>query len=312
MDIDYLNAHAIPLFDAKGCNANAVAEYVLSCLFVLSEQHGLELGGKSVGLIGCGHVGTRLRHLLRIIGLETRVYDPFIKDQDNRFIFQDLDNVLSSDIITLHVPLTTTGEYPTAKMVERNFLKQLNTDVIFINTARGGVVNEPDLIDFARQNRASHLVLDVWDNEPYINDELVGLSSLATSHIAGYSAAARLNATHRIYEQVRRWFDINLSTAAGILITGESAELNLSGFGRAVDAIRTAVLASYDVRGDCAALRGMREVEPDKRGVFFDSLRMDYPSRREFHELQVTLSADQGLISDKLSALGFSIKTPSK
>ncbi len=312
VDLDYLNARAIPLFDAKGCNANAVAEYVLSCLFVLSEQHGVELQGKSVGIIGCGHVGARLRHLLHTVGVETRVYDPFIKDENDYFIFRDLDSVLSSDVITLHVPLTTTGEYPTAQMVGRNFLGRLKTDVIFINTARGGVVNEQDLIEFARQNRMSHLLLDVWDNEPYIDDELFGLATLATPHIAGYSAAARLNATRLVYEQVCGWFDINPTADAGILFPGESAELNLSGFERATDAIRTAVLASYDVRSDCAALTGLRDIEPDKRGAFFASLRVEYPFRREFPALRVVLSDNQGLLGDKLSSLGFSIKTSSE
>ena len=160
--LDYLNSRSIPLFDAKGCNANAVAEYVLSCLFVLSEQYGIELEGKTVGIIGCGHVGARLRYLLNIVGLETRVYDPFIRDENDRFIFRDLESVLSADVITLHVPLTTSGEYPSAQMVERNFLGRLKQDVIFINTARGGVVNEQDLVGFAREHQTSRLVLDVW------------------------------------------------------------------------------------------------------------------------------------------------------
>ena len=310
VDINYLDARAIPLFNAKGCNANSVAEYVLSCLFVLSEQFGVELQGRTAGIIGCGNVGARLRSLLHIIGMETRVYDPFIRDENGSFVYRDLDNVLSSDVITLHVPLTITGEYPTAQMVRRNFLDRLNQDVIFINTARGGVVNERDLIGFASQNGSCRLVLDVWDNEPCINDELFALASLATPHIAGYSAQARMNATRLVYEQVCGWFDVS-ATADAVILADETAELNLSGFDETLDAVRTAVLASYDVRSDCAALQGLAEIEPHERGVFFDSLRTDYPSRREFPALRVALSENQGLIGEKLSALGFSIKTAS-
>ena len=334
VDIDYLDTREIPLFDAKGCNANSVAEYVLSCLFVLSEQFGVELEGKTAGIIGCGHVGARLRSLLHIIGMETRGYDPFIRDENNSYPYRDLDSVLCSDIITLHVPLTTTGEYPTAQMVDRQFLGRLKNDVIFINTARGAAVNERDLIDFAKQNRECRLVLDVWDNEPLINDELFALASLATPHIAGYSAQAKLNATRLVYEQVCRWLDVHAAADAvtnrqdrrfarpqaavrlrprmgAVTLADENAELNLSGFDDAPDAVRTAVLASYDVRSDCAALKGLAEIEPDKRGAFFDSLRTDYPSRREFPTLTVALSENQGLIGEKLSALGFSIKTAS-
>ena len=354
VDLDCLNARAIPLFDAKGCNANAVAEYVLSCLFVLSEQYGLEPDGKTAGIIGCGHVGARLRYLLNTTGLETRIYDPFIRDENGCFIFRDLESVLSADIITLHVPMTTTGEYPTAQMVDRRFLGRLKRDVILINTARGGVVHEQDLIDFARRNRASHLVLDVWKNEPCINNELFGLASLATPHIAGYSARARLNATRLVHEKVCKLFDVHPSADAvtnrqdrrfvrpqaavrlrpgmgavtsrqdrrfarpqaavrlrpgmgAVTLPDEGAELDLSGFEEAPDAIRTAVLAAYDVRSDCAALREIEDVEPASRGDFFTSLRTDYPFRREFSEMQVVLPENQGSMRDRLSSLGFGI-----
>lgn len=308
VDIDYLDTREIPLFDAKGCNANSVAEYVLSCLFVLSEQFGVELEGKTAGIIGCGHAGARLRSLLQIIGMETRVFDPFIRDENNSYPYRDLDSVLCSDIITLHVPLTTTGEYPTAQMVDRQFLGRLKNDVIFINTARGAAVNERDLSDFARQNRECRLVLDVWDNEPLINNELFALTSLATPHIAGYSAQAKLNATRLVYEQVCRWLDVH-AAADAVTLANEDAELNLTRFDETSDAVRTAVLASYDVRSDCAALIGLTEVEPHERGAFFDSLRTDYPSRREFPALRVALSDNQDPIGKKLAALGFSIKT---
>ncbi len=309
VDTGYLDTRAVPLFNAKGCNANSVAEYVLSCLFVLSEQFGIGLEGKTAGIIGCGHVGARLRSLLHVTGMETRVYDPFIRDENGRFVFRDLDSVLSSDIITLHVPLTTAGEYPSAHMVDRQFLGRLKNDVIFVNTARGGVVNERDLVDFARNNGACRLVLDVWDNEPDINDDLFALAALATPHIAGYSAQARLNATRRVYEQVCGYFDVD-ATADAVILADDDAELNLSGFDGVADAVRTAVLASYDVRSDCAALNGLAATEPHKRGALFNSLRTDYPSRREFPALRVALSDHQGVIGETLSALGFSIKPP--
>ena len=282
----------------------------MSCLFVLSEQFGVELEGKSAGIVGCGNVGARLRHLLHVLGIETRVYDPFITDGNGCFVFRDLDSVLSSDIISLHVPLTTTGAYPTVQMVDRQFLGRLNNDVIFINTARGAVVNERDLIDFAGRNRMCRLALDVWDNEPFINDELFALASLATPHIAGYSAQARLNATRLVYEQVCGLFGVH-ATADTVILADENAELSLSGFDEALDAVRSAVLASYDVRSDCAALKGLAETARENRGIFFNSLRTDYPSRREFPALRVALSDDQELLGEKLSALGFSVKTPS-
>ena len=307
VDLDYLDSRDIPLFDAKGCNANSVAEYVLSCLLVLSEQYGLELEGRTAGIIGCGHVGARLRYLLRVIGIETRVYDPFIRDEHNSCPFRNLDQVLSSDVISLHVPLTTTGEFPTAKMVGRDFLGRLKRDVIFINTARGGVVDEQALIDFARENRASRLVLDVWDNEPDINIELLNMSALATPHVAGYSARGKLNATRMVYEQVCAWAGVPAAAAEDIVFPGEDMEFNLSGSDNPVEAVRLAALACYDVRTDCAAFREIETVDADNRSNFFTSARTDYPYRREFSDLQVALPGNDGDIRDKLSGLGFDV-----
>lgn len=309
VDTDYLATRDIPLFDAKGCNANSVAEFVLSCLFVLSEQYGVELEGRTAGIIGCGNVGARLRHLLHAIGFETRVYDPFIRDEHNAYPFQDLAHVLSSDIISLHVPYTSTGEYPTAQMVGRDFLGRLRRDVIFINSARGRVVNERALIDFARENQSSRLVLDVWAGEPEINDELFRLATLATPHIAGYSSRAKLNATRLVYEKLCKWFDMPALADTVISLPAGNAEIKLSGFNREFEAIRTAVLAAYDVRSDCAALREIESIDPEVRGDFFTSLRADYPFRREFAELQVILPEQPGLVRPRLSALGFTVKT---
>ena len=306
-DLDYLDSRNIPLFDAKGCNANSVAEYVLSCLFILSEQYGVELEGKTAGIIGCGHVGARLRYLLQVIGIETRVYDPFIRDKHNSYPYRDLDQVLSADVVSLHVPFTTTGEFPTAKMVGREFLGKLKEDVIFINTARGGVVNERALIDFARENQASRLVLDVWDNEPDINIELLSMSALATPHVAGYSARGKLNATRMVYEQVCAWAGAPAAAAEDIVFPGEDMEFNLSGFDNPVEAVSLAALACYDVRTDCAAFREIQAVDADNRSDFFTSARTDYPYRREFSDLRVVLPGNDSDIRDKLSGLGFDV-----
>ena len=307
-DLDYLDSRDIPLFDAKGCNANSVAEYVLSCLLVLSEQYGVELEGKTAGIIGCGHVGARLRYLLRVIGIETRVYDPFIRDEHNSYPFRDLDQVLSSDIVSLHVPLTTTGEFPTAKMVGQEFLGRLKQNVIFINTARGGVVNERALIDFARENQASRLALDVWDNEPDINIELLNISALATPHVAGYSARGKLNATHMVYEQVCAWAGVPAMAADDTIFPGENMELDLSGIDNPIEAVRLAALACYDVRTDCAAFREIETVAGDSRSEFFTSARTDYPFRREFSDLRVILSGNNAAVREKLSGMGFDIR----
>lgn len=308
VDRAYLHSRKIPLFSARGCNARSVAEYVLSCLFVLSEQYRVDLEGKSAGIIGCGHVGGQLQDLLRLLGITTRVYDPFIRDENGRFSFRDLERVLRSDIISLHVPLTVSGEYPTARMVDGELLGRLKADAILINTARGAVVHEQDLIDFAGHNPDSRLVLDVWDNEPDINIELLRHAALATPHVAGYSARAKLNATRMVYEQVCAWAGAPAAATDDITLPGENMEFDLSGFDRPIDAAGLAVLACYDVRTDCAAFREMETIAGDSRSDFFTSARTDYPFRREFSDLRVVLSGNDAAVHEKLSGMGFDIR----
>ena len=310
VDHDYLRARAIPLFPAKGSNARAVAEYVLSCLFVLSEQCGLDLESRTVGIVGCGHVGGELRRLLQLLKIGTRVYDPFIRDEHGCFGFRDLEYVLASDVISLHVPLTVRGEYPTTGMVDRTFLHRLSNHVTFINTARGGVVNERDLIEFATRNPQIKLVLDVWADEPYINPGLLNLTALATPHVAGYSARAKFNATRMVYERVCAWAGAKPVSTDGMgmgIFKGEDPELHLSGFSNPIEAIRTAALACYDVRTDCVALREINALEPAARGDFFTSLRADYPFRREFSDVRLHLSDTDRTVHTKLSGLGFTV-----
>ena len=171
------------------------------------------------------------------------------------------------------------------------------------------MADERELLRFAKRNPASRLALDVWDNEPCINQELLAAATMATPHIAGYSLEARLNATRRVYEQARDFFGLPARSPEVSLPPREKAELRLDKFGDDMEAARTAVLAAYDARRDCAALREMMNLEPTQRGAFFSSLRANYAHRREFSSLRLRLPGTAGVLSAKLSQLGFETQT---
>jgi len=127
IDLGYLERNNIGFAHAKGSNARSVAEYVLSSLFVLADQHDFKFKDKTVGIIGCGEVGSRVIELLEILGVKTIINDPPLKDalenneQENNSgaseKYCDLQELLSADIITLHVPLTSDGPYPTQNLL---------------------------------------------------------------------------------------------------------------------------------------------------------------------------------------------------
>jgi len=145
VDLDYLRQNNIGFTHAKGSNARSVAEYVLSSLFVLADQHDFKFKDKTVGIIGCGEVGSRVVKLLETIGVKTIMNDPPLKAESGNEQYRDLHEVFSADIITLHVPLTKDGPCPTFNLLDEKFLSQLNDNVILLNTARGGVINEAAL-----------------------------------------------------------------------------------------------------------------------------------------------------------------------
>ncbi len=319
IDSDYLQRNNIGFADAKGSNARSVAEYVLSSLFVLADQHDFKLKEKTVGVIGCGEVGSRVVELLETMGVQTIMNDPPLKDAPGNDIHEnnvstgeqycDLQEVLLADIITLHVPLTEDGSYPTQQMVNSGFLDKLNDDVILLNTSRGSVIDEVALRAHIESHHNMKVVLDVWENEPDIDTDLLTHTSIGTPHIAGYSIDAKLRATEMIFRSMCEFFKLNAVWQAAIELPNDNMpELNMNVDVDDEDAIQMAILTSYDVRGDSAALRCLPEINIEQRGRFFDELRENYPVRREFTATAIRLPEDKKILAKKLRQMGFIVK----
>jgi len=315
IDLKYLQQNNIGFAHAKGSNARSVAEYVLSSLFVLADQHDFKLKDKTVGLIGCGEVGSRVVAMLETIGVQTIINDPPLKDalvndQGAGERYRDLQELLSADIITLHVPLTEDGPYPTQKLVDADFLAKLNNDVILINTARGGVIDEIALKKHLDNHREMKVVLDVWEGEPEIDIDLLSRVEIGTHHIAGYSTDAKYKASEMVFHAICGFYKLDITRQSKIKIPETSLPaLGLSPDMSEEDAIQMAILASYDVRSDAASLRRLPEITMEQRGRYFDELRKNYPVRREFSSTVIKLSDSQKILAKKLRQLGFNVKT---
>jgi len=305
VDTDYLDANGIGFFYAPGSNARSVAEYVLSSLFVLAEQNDFSLCDKTIAIIGCGQVGSCMLEFAQALGLRYFINDPPLKDETGSTDYCDLDEALSADIVTMHVPLTDEGDYPTRRMVNAEFLARLKSDVIFINTSRGEVVDETALKEFIDNNKTSSVVQDVWSGEPDIDADLLARVVIGTPHIAGYSLDGKLRATMMLFKQVCDYLDVCAEPPPKPEMPfTETSRVRLD---EDDDAIKFAVLAGYDVRSDAASLRRMLEVGEDVRGDYFDALRNNYPIRREFRSTGIILSTGNSHIKEILIKLGFTI-----
>ncbi|MGH8120583.1 MAG: 4-phosphoerythronate dehydrogenase, partial [Gammaproteobacteria bacterium] len=254
VDVDYLQRAGIVFTHAPGCNAEAVVEYVLSSLFVLALQLQFRLADKIVGIIGCGQVGTRLARALTALGVRYLLNDPPLSEIVGGNQYSDLEEVLQADIITLHVPLTDAGRYPTRHLVNEQFLGQLKPGAILINTSRGGVVDESALRQILRQNHCP-VVLDVWENEPDIDRELLAAVAIGTPHIAGYTIDARLRATEMIYHRLCEHLHLSgCWKPETVLVHFPETDVWIDAGVGTQDGLELAILSHYDVRSDAAAL----------------------------------------------------------
>jgi len=308
IDINYLSENNIGFAHAPGCNARSVAEYVLSSLFVLAEQNGIDLSDKAIGIIGCGHVGSTVLGLLSSLGIRCLVYDPPLQASGSEVVFSQIDEILRADIITIHVPLVSDGAYATRNMVDDDFFASLRQDVILINTSRGEVVDEKALGDFIDSRPDCTVVLDVWQHEPAIDTTLLQKASIATPHIAGYSIDAKFNGTSMIYKQICSYFNTgNTEVALPVLPERMLNLIKIRDYTDHISAIGQAVLASYDIREDDAVMRQVLQIPEAGRGAYFSRVRNNYRSRREFPGSTVSLAMPDRLLSTKLSKLGFTV-----
>lgn len=300
IDTDYLQNANIHFVHSPGSNARSVAEYVLSSLFAAAEFKGFDLTEKTVGIIGCGQVGTSVKQFMQALGIKCLVNDPLLAEKNPDDDYVELDRIVEADIITLHVPLTRAGQYPTYKIINQSFLDRLKADVVLLNTARGEAIDEVALLAFKETHPAATLILDVWCNEPQINIDLLQQAFIGTPHIAGYSYDGKLKATRMLAEAMaqafKHPFDDSMSVSEPVL---DPVEYNDN------SAIQSAVMRSYDVRSDAITLRESVDMPVDERARYFDGLRKKYPIRREFTQRVINTNKLNESMRQQLSDLGF-------
>ena len=196
IDQPYLEDNAITLSSAQGCNANAVAEYVISAITNLSHDYNFKLSDRTLGIIGVGNVGRRLDFKAKQLGIKTLLNDPPRESAEGSEHFVSLEEALGADIVTFHTPLTFSGIYSTHNLLDSHNFNHIKKDAIIINAARGGIINE--LIWEKTPTKAN--IIDCWENEPNINPTLQKSAYWATPHIAGHSIDAKFMGTFMIYK----------------------------------------------------------------------------------------------------------------
>ena len=306
IDLDYLKSANVAFSSAPGCNAEAVADYVFSGLSYLYMTKQFQWLDKKIGIIGYGNVGKTVYARFAQMGCRVCVYDPFKRNDTSSTNFVSLDEILTCDVISLHAPLTLEGDYPTKGMLGEKELSKLPSGVAIVSAGRGGVIDETALIEcHKRLNGDIHLVLDVWDKEPVINQALVSIVDIATPHIAGYSKQGREKGTWMVYQALCQHLkldivDINKYDA---ISAGWFSSFDIAHDFPKEEMLARCIHAIYDVARDDTRLR--YKYREAKEGNVFDWLRKHYVERDELNTCMISQQSYAGL--DVLGAAGFSI-----
>ncbi len=203
IDLDYCAQHGIEVHNAEGCNAGGVMQYVFSALYGVAARKNIKLDGANLGIIGVGHVGRKVEHMARYLGFNVLRCDPPRAAAEGEEGFCSLEYLLAnSQIVTMHTPLDDT----TRGMADEDFFMLMQPGSIFINASRGEVMNEAALK--AAYPKLGAAIIDTWNNEPDVDEDLIELVDVATPHIAGYSFQGKQNGTASAVQSVARHFGI--------------------------------------------------------------------------------------------------------
>lgn len=209
IDVEAIREHGKRLGWTGGVNRRSVAELVICFAIALlrglpaahreilggiwRQQVGGQLTGRTVGIIGCGHIGKEVIRLLMpfdcsILVNDIQRYPDFY--QEYRVTDTDIETLLGrADVVTLHVPLNQT----TRGILDARRLSLMKPSAVLINTARGGLIDESALKELLKERRIAAAAFDVFDAEPPTDMELLSLPNfLATPHIGGSAAEAIL------------------------------------------------------------------------------------------------------------------------
>jgi len=302
IDDKYCKKYGISWTNAPGCNSSSVQQYIAAALVHEFRKHKLNAADLTLGIIGVGNVGSKVANLGNILGMKVLLNDPPRERSEGSAIFTKLfDLIHQADIVTFHVPLTFSDPDKTYHMVNNQFLSYLKHDCLLINTSRGSIVDEPVLKQTLKQGRLKGVILDVWDNEPEIDMELLQMVDIGTPHIAGYSQDGKANGTSMSVNTLAHYFNLPLENwYPGIVPSPVQPEIHLNGNAETMETIWYKLIHhTYPIERDDFALRN--------ESKDFEDLRGNYPVRREFHAYNVFPDNISSSLTEKIKQLGFQI-----
>lgn len=304
IDLNYLSENKIGFADAKGCNADSVLEYVFAALFRIAFKENFKLEGKTVGVIGVGTIGRKVVRVAERFGMKVKKNDPPLERKGLKG-FTTLEDTLQSDIITLHVPLNLEGIDKTFHLIDEEKLQQIKPGTMIINSSRGAVIDNR-ILKSEIKKRNLKVVLDVWENEPGIDPDLLKEVYLATPHIAGHSYEGKVFGTKFVYDKLCKFLDKEIKWFPPLPVpVNHIKKINSDKyFEEMMDSLISSI---YSIEEDNSKMKKMIDIDKSEIKKYFDELRKGVPKRREFYNYIVELPEKNAALEAKLKSLRFNI-----
>ncbi len=301
IDTPWVEKHGISWTNAPGCNSASVAQYMTSVLLHWAVNRRIALAGKTLGVVGVGNVGKKVAAVGRALGMRVLLNDPPRARLEGVSGFCTLDDIVrEADVVTFHVPLERHGADPTFHLADAALIARLRPDQFLVNASRGEVVDNTALRMALQARALSGAVLDVWENEPAIDLELLNLLEYATPHIAGYSTDGKANGTAMSVNALAKFFGLGeplQSWYPGNVPLPETTRIVCPENGSIEEKLLAVTAVSYDIQRDTRTLKNSPET--------FEKQRGNYPLRREFPVFSVAGGAAE--VREILGKLGFNL-----
>ncbi len=291
---------------AKGCNSDAVAEYVFTTMFRAAVVSGVSLRGKRIGIVGCGNIGSRVERIAKAFGFEVAISDPPRERAEGPSGFAPLDEVLASDIVTFHTPLNRGGSDNTFHLLDQSNMNLLKPGAIVINASRGEVIDNKAFIPVVDE-KGIIAIIDVWEGEPVFMEGMLERSFIASPHVAGYSLEGKINGTTMVYDALCEFLGVEKKWRPHFppVVENTIQFRDEGSFERTIETILTSV---YEPENDTAAMRDASLLSGEERGARFDGLRKNYRLRREFNNYTIEGEISEPAIKAGLEALRFNFE----
>ena len=301
VDEGLLKQLKIGFASAPGANKESVGDYILSVLLVFAQRYDLKLDGMSIGVVGCGNTGSEVIKKAEALNMRVVKRDPPLFDTGQKEYGASLEDCLSCDFTTFHVPLIEDGKYKTYHLIDETALQTKIGKGFLINASRGAVLDNKALLALFEKGEKLRVWLDVFEGEPDISyKKLIPFLEGSTAHIAGYSYESKRRAAYMLAVSMCKYLNIPLKSSF-IVPPPEFSELDIGRIDTLDrDLISRLVFSIYDVRRDSFLFKN-RCID----GKSFDALRKNYRERRELSSL--TLCNVPIEYRETLKGLGFSL-----